>query len=162
MVVVDSSALIPLARVGRLNLIPATFETVCVPELVREEVIVEGERATGVLSEFVDSVSVDPTPEGTERLADLEGIAPGDAAVVLLADRRGESLLANDKGLVEIARSHDIDAWWVTTLLLACVRDGTLESEEAVDVLYELVDEGMNLHPHVYTKVQRKLREIEE
>lgn len=162
MVVVDSSALIPLARVGRPGLIPATFETVRVKEAVREEVLVEGERGTSALSRLVEDATVAETPDGTDELATLEGIAAGDAAVVLLADRREESLLANDKGLIEVARSHGVDTWWVTTLLLACLRDGTLDGEEGVDVLYDLVNEGMNLHPQVYTKVQRKLREIGE
>jgi hypothetical protein len=35
-----------------------------------------------------------------------------------------------------------------------------LTAEDATDVLYDLVDEGMNLHPKVYTQVLRKLREL--
>lgn len=33
--------------------------------------------------------------------------------------------------------------------------------EEATDVLYDFVDEGMDLHPNVYARVQRKRREFE-
>jgi polyhydroxyalkanoate synthesis regulator phasin len=42
------------------------------------------------------------------------------------------------------------------------VREGTLTSAEASDVLYDLVDEGMNLHPQVYAQIQRKPEEIGE
>jgi hypothetical protein len=80
----------------------------------------------------------------------------------LLAEADEEILLANDKGLIEVARSHGVECWWVTTLLLSCTKDGNLTADEATDVLYDLVDEGMNLHPQVYAQVQKKLRELGE
>ena len=48
----------------------------------------------------------------------------------------------------------------MTTLLLRCTNDGDVTANEAVDVLYDLVDEGMNLHPKVYGQVHKKLREL--
>ncbi|WP_254763076.1 hypothetical protein [Natrinema marinum] len=162
MVVVDSSALIPLAWVGRLDLVTATFDEVRTTEAVAEEVLTAGKRGTAVLDDFLEDVSVLETPREAEEVASLEGIAPADASVILAADDEEAILLANDKGLIEVARSHDIESWWVTTLLLKCTKDGTITSATANDILYDLVDEGMNLHPKVYTQVQRKLRELGE
>jgi hypothetical protein len=48
----------------------------------------------------------------------------------------------------------------VTTLLFQCTEDGAVTAAEDVDVLYDLVDEGMNLHPKVYAQVHKKLREL--
>lgn len=48
----------------------------------------------------------------------------------------------------------------MTTLLLNCTKNGDLTSDEATDVPYNLVDEGMNLHPKVYAHVQQKLEEL--
>lgn len=72
-----------------------------------------------------------------------------------------EPLLSNDKGLIEVARSHGVECWWVTTLLLSSTKKGGLTADEATDVLYNLVDEGMNLHPKVYAQVQKKLQELD-
>lgn len=69
-------------------------------------------------------------------------------------------LLANDKGLIEVARSHGVECWWVTTLLLNCSKDGIVTAAEVNEILYDLVDSGMNLHPKVYARVQQKLREL--
>ncbi|MEF8781316.1 MAG: hypothetical protein V5A46_11625 [Haloferacaceae archaeon] len=44
--------------------------------------------------------------------------------------------------------------------LLSCAKDGVVTADEATDLLYDLVDEGMNLHPKVYAQVQTKLREL--
>jgi len=160
MVVVDSSALIPLAWVGRLNLISTVFKNVRTTEEVREEVLTEGKRGTAALDEFLEGVAVHSRPKTADEVASMEGITVADASVILLAEDDEEILLANDKGLIEVARSHGVECWWVTTLLLSCTKEGELTADEATDVLYDLVDEGVNLHPKVYAQVQKKLREL--
>jgi predicted nucleic acid-binding protein len=161
MVVVDSSALIPLAWVGRLDLISTAFDEIRTPEGVREEVLTEGKRGTAALEGFLSDVAVHDTPARADDVASMEGIAVADASVILLAEDDEEILLANDKGLIEVARSHGVECWWVTTLLLSCTKSGDLTADEATDLLYDLVDEGMNLHPKVYSQVHKRLREFE-
>jgi predicted nucleic acid-binding protein len=160
MVVVDSSALISLAWVGRLGLVSATFDELRTTNDVREEVLVEGTPGTATLDAFFDAVRVHETPDGAEQVASMEGIVVADASVILLAEDGEELLLANDGGLIEVARTHGVECWWVTTLPFKCAKEGTMTSEEAIDVLYDLVDEGMNLHPKVYAQVQKKLGEL--
>lgn len=162
MVVVDSSALIPLAWVGRLDLVQAVFDNVETTEEVVDEVLVEGKRGTAALERFLDDVSIHDTPDRATKVATLEGTAVADASVVLLAEERDERLLANDKGLITVARSHGVECWWVTTLLLRCAKTGVLDADEANGVLYDLVDAGMNLSPRVYAQVRKKLDEVGE
>jgi len=52
-VVADSSALIALAAAGHLDVLPRLFETVHVPEAVRQEVDVPGQPYTGELGCFL-------------------------------------------------------------------------------------------------------------
>ena len=160
MVVVDSSALIPLAWVGRLDLISTAFDDIQTTAAVREEVLTEGKRGTAALDELLAAVTVHDTPARAEAVASMEGLAVADASVILVAETTEAILLANDKGLIEVARSHRVECWWVTTLLLSCTKTRELTAAEATDLLYDLVDQGMNLHPRVYTKVEKKLREL--
>jgi predicted nucleic acid-binding protein len=160
MVVVDASALIPLAWVGRLDLVSTTFDEVRTTTGVRDEVLTEGKRGTAALDEFLEGVAVHDTPARAADVASLEGIAVTDASVILLAADDEEVLLANDKGLIAVARSHGVECWWVTTLLLKATKAGDLTADKATDLLYDLVNEGMNLHPTVYTQVQKQLREL--
>lgn len=162
MVVVDSSALIPLAWVGRLDLISATFDEIRTTEAVRDEVLTEGKPGTASLRSFLDDVPIRETAPEAEDVASLEGVAVADASVILLADDGEGVLLANDKGLITVARSHGVECWWVTTVLLSCTKDGVVTATEAMDILYDLVDAGMNLQPKVYAQVQQKLRELGE
>lgn len=158
--VVDSSVLIPLSWVGRLELLTETFDEIATTDDVYDEVLTDGKRGVAALETFLTDVRVRTTPSEAARIAELEGIAVADASVILTAEEDDELLVANDKGLIEVARSHGVECWWVTTLLLKCAKEGTVTGKEAEDVLYELVDEGMNLHPKVYVQVQRKLREL--
>jgi hypothetical protein len=103
-------------------------------------------------------VSLRETPSAADNVASLEGIAVADASVLLVADDSGEVLLANDRGLIDVARSYGVDCWWVTTLLLDCTKHGVLTPDEAADVLYDLVNQAMNLH----TQVQNRLRELDD
>jgi len=67
MVVVDSLALIPLARVCRLDLVESTFDDVQTTAPVRQELLTEGKRDTAALDDFLDAVTRierKPTPEG--------------------------------------------------------------------------------------------------
>ena len=160
MVVLDASALIPLAWVGRLDLISRTFDDLRTTETVRAEVLTDGKRGTAALEEFLADVVVAESPARAEAVSSLEGIAVADASVILLAESADERLLANDKALIEVTRSHGVECWWVTTLLLSCTKHEHLTAEEATRLLYDLVNEGMNLHPKVYTRVQKKLREM--
>lgn len=162
MVVVDSSALIPLAWVGRLDLITTQFENIQTVDGVRDEVLVQGKQGTARLESFLESTTVHPKPPKAEHVANLEGLSVTDAAVILQAEAEDDLLLANDKALIAVAKTHEVESWWVTSLLLNCAKEGVLSGDEAADVLYELVDEGMNLDPTVYAKLERKFRKIGE
>jgi predicted nucleic acid-binding protein len=160
MVVVDSSALIPLAQVGHLDLITASSDEVRTIEAVRDEVLIEGKRGTANLQAFLEAIPVHRTPSDAEPMAELEGIALADAAVILVAKEHATPLLANDRGLVEVAQSQSVACWWVTTLLLKAADEGVLTSTEAGGVLLALVDDGMYLHPRVYARVLKALRDL--
>lgn len=162
MIVVDSSALIPLAWVGRLDLVPSAFKEVVTTAPVEDEVIVEGKPGAAALRDFLEDVTVLDSPSETEAVAELEGIAVADASVVLVADECDACLLANDEALITVAESHGVDCWWVTTLLLQCTKTGVVDADEAQDVLYDLVDAGMNLSPQVYVRVQSELENLGE
>ena len=80
--VVDSSALIPLPWVGRLDLITAAWDQIRTTEHVRDEVLTEGKRRTAPLKSFLADVSICEPPPEAENVASLEGIAVADASVM--------------------------------------------------------------------------------
>jgi predicted nucleic acid-binding protein len=77
---VDSSALIPLAWVGRLDLLADVFGEIRTTEDVRDEVLTKGKRGTAALEEFLDDASIHAQPAQTNEVGSLEEIAAAVAS----------------------------------------------------------------------------------
>ena len=94
-------------------------------------------------------------------MGEFEGITVVDASVTLNAQSRDDIPLANDTGLIEVARSLDVEVWWVTTALLKGKTDNVLHTDESTEIIQDLVDYRMNLHPKVYSPVHTALQDFE-
>lgn len=164
MVIVDSSALIPLSRIGELSLIDEVFNEVHTTEAVWHETVDEGAGNPGVsaLVTFLENATLHETPDGAAKVAELEGIEHADASVVLLAEDRGEVLLANDKGLIQVARARGVECYWVTSLLFALVSDDHRGAPETQQILEELVEDGMTLSPSIFVQANHRIEELGE
>lgn len=164
MVVIDSSVLIPLAKAGSMDLVRKSFEEVITTEDVYVEVVEEGKgkKGTSKLKEafesWISKKKVDT--EKVEEIAELEGIAPADASLLILAENTSSNLLTNDRALILVAKSRDIEYYWLTTLLLKATKEGKLEKSESKELLEELVNVGVHLKPQVYSKVLKKIEHI--
>lgn len=162
MVVIDSSALIPLSRVGKLSLISEVYGEVFTTSHVYKETVKEGKPGTAKIKKAFDQwiETSHLNEEEAQKIAKLEGIEKADVAVILLAEEKNEVLLANDKGLIELARTRAITSHWVTTLLLLALKKGKIDKEECEDILYQLVERGMNLKPTVYAQLLKKIKTL--
>ncbi|HLC45842.1 MAG TPA: hypothetical protein VJI67_03135 [archaeon] len=162
MVVVDSSALIPLSKAGALFLLKGLFKEVIASREVFNECVVQGAGKPGTreLEEaFSDWVKVRETnPVEAKKLAKAEGLEAADASLVLLAKAEKQQLVSNDAYLIEVARAHGVECLWVTSLVLTAVKGKTLNKEKAKDVLLNIVKAGMNVKPVVFAAL---LKEIE-
>lgn len=166
MVIIDSSVLISLSKIGRLELIRENFDSAITTEKVYEEVVVEGKGKKGT-SKIKDSFETwiskkEIDSRKAEEIAELEGIAIADASLLLLAeDNSSESfLLTNDRALILVAKSRNIEYYWLTTLILKSVKDGYMSRSEAKLAIDELIDVGMNIDTRVYSKIVRKIDEL--
>jgi predicted nucleic acid-binding protein len=163
MVVIDSFALIPLSRIGELLLVKDIFKEVISTQGVYKETVEggKGRKGTSDLKEaFEKWIRIEEIDEKNAlEFAEFEGLEKTDAEVILLVEKRRDILLANDRALIQAARVKGIDCYWVTTLILKAVKEGVVNKQNGRDLIYNLIEEGMNLENKVYAKI---LREIEE
>lgn len=161
--IVDSSVLIPLSRVGRLSLLKE-FGEIKITEDVYRETVEEAKGREGVSSirEACSWISVirNENEKKVRELAEQEGIESADASLILLAEEKKEILLSNDYYLIRVARSRGIECWWLTTLLLRAAKDKKIKKEEAKQILLSLVESGMRLSIEVYTAILKRIDEI--
>ena len=121
-VVSDTSPILNLARIGRLELLPALYHQVIIPEAVYEELTV----SKADLPPGID-LSSEPwltiaTPKDQARVQKLrEDLDPGEAeAIVLAIERRADLLLVDERRARQIATAAGL----TVTGLLGTVAEG--------------------------------------
>lgn len=160
MAVIDTSVLIHLCRVGRLEILKKFFKKIVITQEVYDELkegkigFSEVEKAKNKWIQIQDLKE----KEGMHQISKLEDIEEADASIILLAKERKDTLLSNDYALITIARSKDVECWWLTTFLLKCLEKKVLTKKEAKELLFELIESGMRLSNVVYAAI---LKEIE-
>lgn len=160
MIAIDSSPLIHLSKIGRLDILENC--SLITTESVRREVIIEGKAGVSGLKEFFNQVEVvklsKKNIDTTLSIVKSEYVHQADAELLLLAKRKNCTLLTNDRALVLLTRSMGIKVWWVTTLILNLVKAGKLSKEGGKYILNDLIMSDMRIETGVYIRI---LREIE-
>jgi len=160
-VVSDTSPILNLARIGRLELLPALYHQVIIPEAVYEELTV----SKADLPPGID-LSSEPwltiaTPKDQARVQKLrEDLDPGEAeAIVLAIERRADLLLVDERRARQIATAAGL----TVTGLLGTVARAKLAGliPLAQPVLDELIQTARFwIGPQLYQEVLKELGEI--
>ncbi len=167
MVVLDSSAVIPLLTIGRLDIIKKMFKEVYVPSIVWQEVVEEGIKSGKRVIEFEKGKDVwfqilpSPLPTMCSVFAKANHLHIKDAAVLLTAKQKKDVLLTNDAALHACAISQQTPAWWLTTLLLAATKKKVVSKSEAEMILFDLVHIAkMRLNTDVFSELLGIIRNL--
>lgn len=159
--IVDSSALIPLSRVGRLDLLRRLYSPVRTTRDVRRECVDEGAGRPGLdalRKAFDEWIMVVEPPRWARRLAKAEGIEVADASLVAACEALGEDLLANDYHLLRVARARGVAGRWLTSVVLQAVHRKILSKGQGRDLLIQLEKEGLRVAPDVLAAVLEELQ----
>jgi predicted nucleic acid-binding protein len=108
----DSSPLITLAKIGRLELLPKLYETVTITPEVYAEVVVDGVRLAGS-SEISAAAWIDVTPvQNPAELAAAQqrfGLGVGEVSVIVLStELKVDVLLMDDMEARKLARREGL------------------------------------------------------
>lgn len=139
-VVTDTSPLLNLALIDRIDLVQSQFESIVVPEAVRRELLA-GESGREELESLLDSelVSVQrPTRDDLVREFRSELDAGESAAIAIAVERDPDLLLVDERDGRRIARRHGVEVTGVVGILLRGARDGDLEIEPTLDSLRDV------------------------
>ena len=150
-VVSDTSPLLNLAVVDRLDLVRSQFDSVVVPETVRRELLA-GESGRAALESLLESelVAVQrPIRDDLVREFRSELDAGESAAIAIAVERDPDLLLVDERDGRRIARRHGVEVTGVVGILLGAARDGDLEIEPALD---SLRDVGFWIGDHLYRR----------
>ena len=147
MVLVDNNALSSLAKIDRLETLPAVFEDVATTPSVLDEL----HRDAVAGYDFIDRIHaakgyeggwlgiVSPTDselELTDQILD-QSLSFTDAELIAMADRRAQRLLTDDGHAGTIATRRGVETWDLTLFVRAACEEDVIET---ADELRTVVD----------------------
>ncbi len=157
--VLDSSALITLARIGRLDLLRQIAGTVHIPEAVYEEVVQAGQGRLGGVevaqAEWITRHEVqDRAAVGRLRSQGGRGEAE---AIVLGRELEADALILDDATARRLAESEGRRVVGLLGLVLHAKAGGLIEAVKPI--LDDMVTAGFFLDETLYSSILRQARE---
>jgi predicted nucleic acid-binding protein len=136
-ILVDSSTLIALAKIGELDILKDFFGKVSITTVAKEEVLrgdfPETEILKAAMDEWVEVINY----EGEMSELRKYGLGLGEASLLLVA-KREDRLVLDDANARRFAESKGLRFTGLIGLLVAAVKVKRLKSEKEVEVLNKL------------------------
>jgi len=148
LIVADTSPLLNLALIDRLDLLSDQFETIHAPEQVWDE-LTAGDEGLPKLRALRDNnllevVAVEPTDLFTEIARQLDR---GETAAITYAiENDADLVLLDERDGREVARRHGLVVTGVVGILLRGARAGTVNLQSELDALRDAgfwIDDGL-------------------
>ncbi len=164
MVVADSSALIPLIKAGRLDILINCFKNnITIPAEVWEEVVVEGRKigkAIGDIEEIKHEFNILSVAQSD--LLKIDGLEENDLKILSVAHKQKDILLTNDAELHDAAVAQKIRVWWLTALVFDSVKKNILSAQEGKTILLELISAGAYLRSEILAQALLLIDQIKK
>ena len=165
-VVSNATPLIYLAGANQLDLVHTLFRQVYIPEAVYKEVVIEGRRL-GEQDVFHVERAIKQgwmLVQGIKTSCSVEiPIHSGEVEVISLAKEKGiETVLMDDvkaRTVAEMAGLRPVGTLW---LILKAVENHTLNFNEFLSILEDIIRSGFYLKEDVCLKAVRMARELSE
>jgi len=157
--IVDTSPLIFLAYLDRLELLKIGVENVFAPRAVIEEVFVKEDEATARIKEALSQWLKECWIARPELLVFLRGLGKGEAEVLAQAVERGiTSVVLDDLDARRRAITLGLKPIGTVGLLLAAKRKGLIRSlKEELD---KLVSKGFRISDQLWERALREAGEL--
>lgn len=167
MIVSDSSPLIFIAKLGILPTACKKYGTICIPEEVFNEVVVEGRkfRAQEIveIEKAITEKRIRVIPVEHISKQDMPGLHIGEQnAIALCKQKKISSLLVDDREAVLVCRLLGITAIRTTRVLLELMKDKIIKREKYEKLLRKLSEEGYFMTAEVYGELLKAGEKIQK
>jgi predicted nucleic acid-binding protein len=166
MIVSNSTVLIYLAKIGKLDLLKKLFKKILIPAEVFNEVVTNGKE----LQHFDALIVERSVEEGWIEVKDIKaheelesfGIDLGEAQAISVAKSLGVPVLLDQTHARIAARTLGLKPRGTIFVLAAALRKKLLTYEEYLDLLERLIKAGFRMSDEVYLEAVRMGRNIEK
>jgi len=157
-VLVDSSTIIALARIGGLELLKSTFGKVYVTKSIEREILNPGHPDTAVIEKALGDWIVTVTVKGNEARYRKLGLGSGEASLFLTG--KEDVLVVDELNARKLAESEGRAFTGLLGLILAAVEERILDRERALSMVDRLSDSSFRMSAQLYREMVRRIAEI--
>jgi predicted nucleic acid-binding protein len=162
-VVSNSTPLIYLAKVNKLDLIKSLFNEVFIPQEVKNEVVDKG-KMLGKKDAYIVEKAIS---EGWLKVLTTDIVAvsieldPGEIAALSLAKKlKLKEVLIDESSARAAARLLDLTPRGTLFILLKALQKEEIDQDEFLEVLNQLLKEGFRLKEEVYLEALKEAKRI--
>jgi predicted nucleic acid-binding protein len=148
-VFVDSSTLIALARIGKLDMLRTLFKEVFITTEIEKEILRRGSPDTEAFREAIDQWIRVIDYKGDPVELKKYGLDSGEASI-LLAARSHDRLVLDEANARRFAETKGLKFTGLIGLIVAAVRTKRLTGEEALEVLNKLAAGDFRISLELY------------
>lgn len=163
MVVVNSTPLLYLTKIGKLRKIIEHFGLIVIPEAVYDEIVRRG-MALGKPEAQVINESIKDGRIKVEKvkkiLGEIKGLHRGEVEALSLAKGRRDAIIIDDKSAYEYAKILRIKALRSIRVMLTLMKDRELTFDDLKKNLRLLSQSGFWLTADVYARILEEARAV--
>ena len=150
----NSSPLIFLAKINRLDLIKKLFNNIIIPVEVKEEILTEEKTDSKIINEAIEEgwIKID-SPKNT---LDLK-LGKGESAAINLAKEKNDILVIDDASGAKAANSLGIKTIRTTTIIFRALKNKIIAKKEAIDLINKIIELGYYISPKYYAQLITRL-----
>ena len=152
----NSTPLIFLSKINKLNFLKQLFKTLIIPEDVKKEVLKENKP---------DSISIKRSiEEGWIKVKDPKDnkdlqLGTGENAAINLARENADSLIIDAALGIKVAQEFNIKTLRTTTIIFMAVNKKIIDKEQAIILVNKLIENGYYISNEYYAKILTKLKD---
>jgi predicted nucleic acid-binding protein len=156
----DSSAIIAMARAGRLDLLRRIVKRGWITAAVQAEILARDDESTAAirpaLGTWITTVRSGSAPAGHLKL----GLHEGEASLLSIATREDVLVIDERQGRA-LAHTLGLTCLGLLGLLLAAAREGAITRSEALDALHALERAGFWMSPQLREQFVKGVERLE-
>ena len=163
-IVLDSTTLIYLAKVGLISIIEETEDDLLIPRLVFDEVVTVGKQRGDADSFIIEECIkrgtikiVDPASKFTGFESEIHA---AEMDVMALAREYGCIAIIDDGIAREIGEMCNVNVHGTFYLIFQAIRRGSLSKQEAIEKINEMIRKGWRIGSEQYIKFLELIDEI--
>lgn len=152
----DSSTLIALARIGKLEVLRTLFKKIVITTAIEREILAGGSPDSDVLRKAVGNWITVVGFKGDIEALRKYGLDSGEASL-FLASGQDDRLILDEANVRRFAETRGLRFTGLIGLLVAAVRAGKLTKEEGLDVINKLAAGDFRMSVELYLWAREKI-----